>query len=128
MVVGFILDVFWIPLPFVTQLSTPSKAFRFTMNSHVFTILRNMIFDNFPDVVRYQFGHCCLMICGIDFGSQLGPLWYPIPCFGVIVFDDCLNRLLIDLASNWDPKVRVRITCVQYFSHSSSAHLCPLLT
>ena len=37
-----------------------------------FTLQRNMIFDDFLDLFRYQFWHWFLMRFGIDFGSLLG--------------------------------------------------------
>ena len=65
------------------------------MNFDDFTIQRNMIFDDFPDLFRCQFWHLFLMSFGIDFGSILGPIWHQISCFGVIIFvDDLLNRFL----------------------------------
>ena len=68
------------------QPSKTSKTLGFTLNFNDFTIQRNMIFDDFPDLFRYQFWHWFLMTFGIDFGSILGPLWHQIPCFLVIVF------------------------------------------
>ena len=92
------------------QPSKPSKTFVFTMNFNVFTIQRNMIVDDFPDLFRYQFWHWFLMTFGIDFGSILGPLWHQIPCFLVIVF---LMNCWIDLLSIVDQKCVRKSICVR---------------
>ena len=78
------------------QPSKPLKTFVFTMNFNDFTIQRNMIFDDFPDLFRYQFWHLFLMSFGIDFGSILGPLWHQTSCFWVIIFvDDFSNSFFL---------------------------------
>jgi hypothetical protein len=66
------------------------------MNFNDCTLQRNIIFDDFPNLFRYQFWHLFLMSFGIDFGSILGPLWHQTSCFWVIIFvDDFLNRFLL---------------------------------
>ena len=78
------------------QHSKPSKTFVFLMIFNDFTFQRNMIFDYFRDLFRYQFWHLFLMSLGIDFGSILGPFWHQTSCFWVIIFvDDFLNRFLL---------------------------------
>jgi hypothetical protein len=52
---GLIFDVFLIPLPFAHATFNPSKTFVFPMNFNDFTLRRNMILDDFPDLFRYQF-------------------------------------------------------------------------
>ena len=80
-----LLMFFWYLYRSHMQPSKPSKTFVFPMNFNDFTLQRNMIFDDFPDLFRYQFWHWFLMSFGIDFGSILGPLCQQIPCFLEIV-------------------------------------------
>jgi hypothetical protein len=68
------------------QPSKPSKAFVFPMNFNDFTLQRNMIFDDFPDLFRYQFWQLFLMSFGIDFNSILEPFWHQTSFWGVIIF------------------------------------------
>ena len=56
------------------QPSKPSKTFVFPMNFNDFTLQRNMIFDDFPDLFRYQFWHLFLMSFGIDFGAKMSKI------------------------------------------------------
>jgi hypothetical protein len=56
------------------------------MNLLVFTLQKNIMFDDFPDFCRYQWLHYFLMSFGIEFGSILGAFWDKCSCFFVIVF------------------------------------------
>ena len=68
---GLIFDVFLILYHSHMQPSKPSKTFIFPMNFSDLTLQRNMIFDDFPNLFRYQFWHLFLMSFGIDFGSKI---------------------------------------------------------
>ena len=66
------LMFFWYLYRSHMQPSKSSKTIVFPMKFNDFTLQRNMIFDDFPDLFRYQFWHWFLMRFGIDFGSILG--------------------------------------------------------
>ena len=68
------------------QPSKPSKTIVLPMNFNDFTLQRNMNFNDFLDLFRYQFWHWFLIRFGIDFGSILEAFCHQIQCFGVIVF------------------------------------------
>ena len=69
-----------------TQPAEPSKTLVSTMSFKDFTIQRDMIFDDFHDLFRYQFWHSLLMTFGIDFGSILEAFRYQISWLWVIYF------------------------------------------
>ena len=83
---GLILMFFWYLYRSHMQPSKSSKTIVFPMNFNDFTLQRNMIFDDFPDLFRYQFWHWFLMRFGIDFGSILGAFCNYFSCFFDIVF------------------------------------------
>ena len=91
-------DVCLMPFAFAhVQPAKPSKTIVFTMNLHVSTHQKNMIFDDLHDLIRYQFGRRFLMSVGIDVGSILVSFWHKIPCCWVILlFDVIFNRSCID--------------------------------
>ena len=83
--VSFLL-FFWYLYPSHMQPSKSSKTIVFPMNFNDFTLQRNMIFDDFPDLFRYQFWHWFLMRFGIDFGSILGVFCNYFYVFSTSVF------------------------------------------
>ena len=72
------------------------------MNFNDFTFQRNVIFDDFPDLFRYQFWHWFLMRFGIDFVSILGAFCNYFSCFFDIGFCICF---CIDFWLIFDGKV-----------------------
>ena len=52
---GLIFDVFWYLYRSHMQPSKSSKTIVFPMNFNEFALQRNMIFDDFPNLFRYQF-------------------------------------------------------------------------
>ena len=67
-----------------TQPAKPSKTFVFIMNLHVYTHQKNMTFDYFHDLFRYQFWHSLLMTFGINFGTILEAFCYFFLCSSLI--------------------------------------------
>ena len=92
------LMFFWYLYRSHMQLSKSSKTIVFPMNFNDFTLQRNMIFDDFLDLFRYQFWHWFLMRFGIDFGSILGILKLFL-CFFDIGF--CIDFWINFLMENW---------------------------
>ena len=62
-------DTFTVRTP---NLLNHQKPLFFQWISMIFILQRNMIFDDFLDLFRYQFWHWFLIRFGIDFGSILG--------------------------------------------------------
>ena len=69
------LMFFWYLYRSHMQPSKSSKTIVFPINFNDFTLQRNMLFDDVPDLFRYQFWHWFLMRFGIDFGSLLVSLF-----------------------------------------------------
>ena len=90
---GFIFDVFWYLYRSHMQPSKSSKTIVFPMNFNDFTLQRNMIFDDFLDLFRYQFWHWFLMRFGIDFGIILAAFYNYFHVFSTLVFASIFYRL-----------------------------------
>ena len=80
------LMFFWYLYPSHMQPSKSSKTIVFPMNFNDFTLQRNMICDDFPNLFRYQFWHWFLMRFGIDFGSILGAFCNFLNVFSTSIF------------------------------------------
>ena len=109
---------FWYLYCSRAQPSKALKTFAFTMNFNVFTIQRNIIFNDCPDLFRYQFWDWFSMILGIDFDSIWNPFGIKFHVVGEQFFDYFLNRFLIHFWSKWVQKAGYASLLFRSFSHT----------
>ena len=79
-------SVFWYLFRSRMQPAKPSEIYVVLVNLNDFTIQKNMVFNNFHDIVRYLFWHWFRMCFGIDCVTLKAPFRHQCSWFWLLVF------------------------------------------